>query len=94
MIWWLCIIGDNPESKAHGANMGSTWVLSAPDGPHIGPMNLAIREYLHVPKGMAAHIITAQVVITRNKAHGLPSREFSKMRNKGSPTALNEELTI
>ena len=24
-------------------NMGSTWVLSAPDGPHVGPMNLAIR---------------------------------------------------
>ena len=24
--------------------MGPTWVLSAPDGPHVGPMNLAIRE--------------------------------------------------
>ena len=24
--------------------MGPTWVLSAPDGPHIGPMNLAIRD--------------------------------------------------
>ena len=24
--------------------MGPTWVLSAPDGPHDGPMNLAIRE--------------------------------------------------
>ena len=24
--------------------MGPTWVLSAPDGPHIGPINLAIRE--------------------------------------------------
>ena len=23
-----------PESKVHGANMGSIWVLSAPDGPH------------------------------------------------------------
>ena len=32
-----------PESKVHGANMGPTWVLSAPDGPHVGPMNLAIR---------------------------------------------------
>ena len=32
-----------PDSKVHGANMGSTWVLSAPDGPHVGPMNLAIR---------------------------------------------------
>ena len=31
------------DSKVHGANMGTTWVLSAPDGPRIGPMNLAIR---------------------------------------------------
>ena len=35
---------DNPYSKVHGANMGPTWVLSAPDGPHVGPMNLAIME--------------------------------------------------
>ena len=34
-----------PDSKFHGANMGPTSVLSAPDGPHIGPMNLAIRVY-------------------------------------------------
>ena len=26
--------------------MGPTWVLSAPDGPHIDPMNLAIRVNL------------------------------------------------
>ena len=35
--------GESPDSKVHGANMGPTWVLSAPDGPHVGPMNLAIR---------------------------------------------------
>ena len=29
-------------AKFMGANMGPTWVLSAPDGPHVGPMNLAI----------------------------------------------------
>ena len=33
-----------PDSKVHGANMGPTCVLSAPDGPHVGPINLAIRE--------------------------------------------------
>ena len=33
-----------PDSKVHGANMGPTWVLSAPDVPHDDPMNLAIRE--------------------------------------------------
>ena len=34
-----------PDSKAHEANMGPTWVLSAPDGPHVSPMNLAIRGH-------------------------------------------------
>ena len=33
----------NPDSKVHGANMGLTWVLSAPDGHHVGPINLACR---------------------------------------------------
>ena len=27
-----------------GPTLGPTWVLSAPDGPHVGPMNLAIRD--------------------------------------------------
>ena len=35
---------NTPDSKVHGANMGPTWVLSAPDGPHVGPMNLAISD--------------------------------------------------
>ena len=33
-----------PDSKVHGTNMVPTWVLSAPDGPHVGPINLAIRD--------------------------------------------------
>ena len=33
-----------PDSIALEANMGPTWVLSAPDGPHVGPMNPAIRD--------------------------------------------------
>ena len=32
-----------PDGKVHGTNMGPTWVLLAPDGPHVGPMNLDIR---------------------------------------------------
>ena len=32
----------HPDSKDHGANMRPTWVLSAPGGPHIGPMSLVI----------------------------------------------------
>ena len=34
------------DNKVHGANMGPTWVLSAPDGPHVGHMNLAIRDHM------------------------------------------------
>ena len=32
-----------PNSKVHGADMGPIWVLSAPGGPHVGLVNLAIR---------------------------------------------------
>ena len=31
-----------PDSKVHVANMGPTCVLSAPDGPRVGPMNVVI----------------------------------------------------
>ena len=34
------------DSKVHVAHMGPTWVLSSPGGPHIGPMNLAIRDFM------------------------------------------------
>ena len=30
----------NPNNKVHGASMGPTWVLSAPDGPHVGSWTL------------------------------------------------------
>ena len=41
----LCILAyliSIPDSKVHGANMGPTWGRQDPDGPHVGPMNLAI----------------------------------------------------
>ena len=28
-----------PNSKVHGANVGSTWGQQDPGGPHVGPMN-------------------------------------------------------
>ena len=37
------LIYDCPDSKVHGDNKGPNWVLSAPDGSHVGPMNLTIR---------------------------------------------------
>ena len=50
--WWLVktdtgkglVPSNKPHSKVNGANMGPTWVLSAPDGPHVCPMNLAIKQ--------------------------------------------------
>ena len=39
---------NTPDSKVHRDNMGPSWVLSDPDGPHVGTMNLAIRIINHV----------------------------------------------
>ena len=49
----LSPVNDKPDSKVHGANMGPTWVLSVPDGPNIGPMNLAFREDMSITIGAA-----------------------------------------
>ena len=43
ITYLIVVLIDYPDSKVHGANMGPTWVMSAPDGPHAGPMILAIR---------------------------------------------------
>ena len=37
-----------PDNKVHVANMEPSWVLSAPGGPHVGRMNLAIRDVLNI----------------------------------------------
>ena len=50
VVFKLCFNKDietgikSPDGKVYGANMGPTWVLPAPDGPHVGPMNLAFRD--------------------------------------------------
>ena len=41
----------NTDSKVHGANMGPTWVLSAPDGPMLSPWTLLSgNECRHLPR--------------------------------------------
>ena len=35
-----------PDSKVHVANMGPTWGRQDQGGPHVGPINLAIRVAL------------------------------------------------
>ena len=48
MVWQILENDDtHPDNKVHGANMGPTWVLSAPDGPHVDPMNLTIRAAIY-----------------------------------------------
>ena len=50
-------------SKVHGTNMGPTWVLSAPDGPHVGPMNLAIKGML-LSTGYKGRSVTRSQLVT------------------------------
>ena len=38
-----CQIGETyPDSKLHGANMGTSWGRQDPGGSHVGPMNFAV----------------------------------------------------
>ena len=58
--------------------MGPTWVLSAPDGPHVGPRNLAIRMVIAISitiffnnmKGMKVLTLLSTTVhqLTKNMA--------------------------
>ena len=55
--WSGSMIKLYPASTQIAKYMGPTCVLSAPDGPHVGPMNLAIREttvcnYLSMPESL------------------------------------------
>ena len=50
-----------PDSMVHGAHMGPTWVLSALGGPHVGPMNLAIRDIILVCKMDGCHFLISRV---------------------------------
>ena len=63
---------NNPDSKVHGANMGPTWVLSAPDGPHVGPMNLAIREGI---------VVSSIVMIIENEYNSIVIPQIFMKRN-------------
>ena len=44
--YYYDLILDNPDSKVYGANMGPIWGRQDPGGPHVGPMNFAIWEWL------------------------------------------------
>ena len=50
IYFWLPVKNISEMHKNNRAQiaifMGPKWVLSAPGGPHVGPMNLAIREIM------------------------------------------------
>ena len=56
------------DSKVHVANMGPTWVLLSSGGPHVGPMNLAIRV---APQHSPPHISSciSEVATWRESIH-------------------------
>ena len=68
-----------PKSKVHGANMGPTWVLSAPDGPHVGPMNLALRDVMS--RILACYQIKTPVIAVRLQILGSPGSPESPASN-------------
>ena len=43
-------INNIPDSKVHVAYMGSIWGRQHPGGPHVGPMNIAIWDGIHLPR--------------------------------------------
>ena len=63
------VMGENnntPDSKVHGANMGSTWVLSAPYGPRVGPMTLPIRDNI---RGLNVFFLRFTALVLRESAN-------------------------
>ena len=48
-----------PDSKAHGANMGSIWGPQEPGGPHVGPITFAICAASVLPNILNGTVIQA-----------------------------------
>ena len=69
-----------PDSKVHGANMGPTWVLSAPDGPHVGPMNIAIRVVM-----ISAPMYPRQYMSTLEKTYEWKCMTMSRRDSNNTP---------
>ena len=57
----LCNVMAVPDNKVHEANTGPTWLLLAPDRPHVDPMNLTIRGVIIWLA--CAHVCTSSVYV-------------------------------
>ena len=71
-----------PDSKVHGSYMGPTRVLSAPDGLHVVPMNLAIRGYFQNTQ-VTTHVIDAPALSTLNNRRVWPLKLDQHLRQLG-----------
>ena len=54
---------DYPDSNVHGANIAPTWVLSAPDGPHVVLMNRAIMVNLESNNIWTIHNVVLTLIV-------------------------------
>ena len=65
--------------------MRPTWVLSAPDGPHVGPMNLAIwvGTLLPTESGLGPGYVITSRKLARYDYHPNPKINGSIFFNNG-----------
>ena len=77
-----------PDSNVHVAHMGPTWVLSAPGGPHVGPMSLPIRvdtkgnmgPYISLNRRQA--IVTFDVGLVYWSIYAAPGLDYAQISYK------------
>ena len=74
-----------PDSKVYGANMEPTWVLSVPDGPHVGAMKLANRVIASKRYSRRKEIdTTARKSLAMNVLHRSLDNELKTIECKSS----------
>ena len=95
----LNVLTSFPDGRVHGVNLGSSRVLSAPGGPHVGPMILAIRvvimastqsEKVLVHKYHMYHSLASHHGKRDRDPLELLNRESLGSRNKNSWFVLDE----
>ena len=77
-----------PDSKVYGANMGPTWGRQDPGGPHVAPINLAIRVLVNpAPKGKVHLMIYDHgfVILWSAVVNSLRSSAAYMCQQTGSP---------
>ena len=85
-----------PDSKVHGASMGPIWDRQDPGGPHVGPMNFAIWDWLYccetAPSKLVRRSIHDDILIRERLLYywpflrGIQGWPVTKLQNKQSMT--------